>query len=572
MHALNATCKLIEQVTTRTQAVEVASAWLSSLSDEALAAGALFLSGRAFAKSELRRLGVGRALLVRAGVQLTGLDAATVRSATNDDFAASLAHLATPHLASEAFGLRDAAEAFDALGREPVASHKLALLVSTLRRMSPEAVQGFIRVALGDAMLESQVEEALAHATGQPLEDIRQANARSGNLALVATAARTATLDSIQARLFHPIALMRPQPVSSPSDIGSPSQWWVERKLDGIRVQAHVDDARVFLYSRTLGDITAGFPELVASLQALAGPLVVDGEIVAVADDDTSKHPLSFRALRPRLSGNEPPQSLIERVPVAFIVGDLLHDRSGLVFDTPLEQRRARLETILGSLPAAPIRLSEPSSVQTTDALAHAFNAAQKNGSEGLILKKRGSKYEAGRRSSSWAVLKPVLGTLNVVITAAEPGRGKRSDVLSGYTFSVRGEDGLVDLGHTSAGLADEEAEKLGMMLEELVIERYGGVCVVRPELVLEVAFESVQKAGRTASGYTLRQPQVVRWRADKHPFEAATLETVAELYEKTLEAGRAEFKSPPTLPPPARTQRVDDLPLFENVRKPKEA
>lgn len=567
MDAFNATCDLIEQTSARADAVRVASAWLSALDDDDFATGALFLSGRALPKSDLRRVGVGQALIVRAFVQLTGLDAATVRAASADGFAAAMARLSVGHVASEPFGLNDARVAFEALGREPVASHKLALLVSTLRRMSPDAVKAFVRVALGDVLFETQVEEAVALATGQALDDVRRANARSGNLAQVASAARAGTLDAVRARLFHPIAFMRSSPLSLPSDVSSPADWWVERKLDGLRVQVHVEASRVFLYSRTLGDVTVSFPELVEELQALSGPLVVEGAIVAVDGSRT----LSFQALQPRLSGNEPSTRLIEAVPAAFVAWDLIHDASGLVIDEPMERRRELLEQALDETAAGLIRLSLPVTAETTDELASAFESAQAAGCEGLVLKKRGSKYEAGRRGSAWAVLKPVLGTLNVVITAAQPGRGKRSDVLSAYTFAVRGEDGLVDLGEVSSGLPEADADKLGRMLEELIIERYGEWCVVRPELVLEVAFDSVQKAQRSASGYALRWPRVVRWRVDKHPFETDTLETVADLHEKTLEAGRVELKSPPTLPPPARTQRVDDLPLFENVRKPSE-
>ena len=170
-----------------------------------------------------------------------------------------------------------------------------------------------------------------------------------------------------------------------------------------------------------------------------------------------------------------------------------------------------------------------------TSEIDQAFAAARDRGNEGLVIKRKGSLYEPGKRSGAWMKIKRPHGTLDVVITAAEQGSGRRAIYLSDYTFAVREGDRYLNVGKAYSGLTDAEVRELTRILRSLTIERFGKVALVRPEVVLEVAFDGVQKSPRHKSGYALRFPRILRWRRDKRADESDTLDRVKELYEKTL-------------------------------------
>ena len=153
------------------------------------------------------------------------------------------------------------------------------------------------------------------------------------------------------------------------------------------------------------------------------------------------------------------------------------------------------------------------------------------------MLKRRDSLYQAGKRGRAWRKWKKPLATLDVVVTAVEQGHGKRAGMLSDYTFAVRDGDRLVNIGKAYSGLSDEEIRTMGTVFRRITIGRYGPVRAVRPEVVLEVSFDSIQKSARHKSGFALRFPRIVRLRPDKPPAEVATLEDVRELYDRTAGA-----------------------------------
>jgi DNA ligase-1 len=164
------------------------------------------------------------------------------------------------------------------------------------------------------------------------------------------------------------------------------------------------------------------------------------------------------------------------------------------------------------------------------------FQEARNRGNEGLVLKRRGSVYEMGKRSGVWYKLKRPLATLDVVITAAEQGHGRRATVLSDYTFAVRDGERFLNIGKAYSGLTDAEIRELTRILRGMVTERFSRVLLVRPEIVLEVAFDGIQKSPRHKSGFSMRFPRIVRWRRDKTAHEIDTLERVREIYEASLQ------------------------------------
>ena len=298
----------------------------------------------------------------------------------------------------------------------------------------------------------------------------------------------------------------------------------MEDKFDGIRAHAHKSGSRVALFSRTLDDVTAQFPEVAVALALLPGSFLLDGEILAYRDG----RPDSFFRLQRRLGRKAPTPDLLAEFPVTFIAYDCLAKDGQPLFEQPWTARRAALEGIAG---AGGLLLSNVERAGTPDELERLFTEARARGNEGLMMKRLDSLYQAGKRGRAWRKFKKPGATLDVVVTAVEQGNGKRAGMLSDYTFGVRDGDRIVNIGKAYSGLTDEEIRRMGTRFRKITVGRYGPVRAVAPEVVLEVAFDTIQKSSRHRSGYALRFPRIVRIRDDKTPDQATTIQEVEELY-----------------------------------------
>jgi DNA ligase-1 len=357
---------------------------------------------------------------------------------------------------------------------------------------------------------------------------------------------------------------MLAQPLATAEEIVAalPSPFVVEDTYDGIRAQAHVEGGRVALFSRTLDEITHGYPEVASALGMLAGStgdvsapavpaaspgapgagpragaggagVVMDGELIAF-DPAEPGRALPFKAFQRRLGRKTPTAELIAEVPVAFVAYDAIAWDGALVVDESYAERRARLAGLAWPADAgARVRLAGSREVATPEAVESAFDAARAAGNEGIIAKDPASPYTPGRRGKTWIKLKKAMATLDVVVTGVERGHGRRRGVLSDYTFAVRAADDdptLLNVGKAYNGLTDVEIAELTKRFDELTIQRFGRFHQVRPEVVLEVTFDVVQASTRHKAGYALRFPRIVRVRDDKPPHEIDTLARVKEL------------------------------------------
>ena len=258
-----------------------------------------------------------------------------------------------------------------------------------------------------------------------------------------------------------------------------------------------------------------------------------------------SGDPRPFQALQPRLRKSRPAAEDLAEARVQLVAFDLLLDGSGPLLALPWTERRARLEALTARLgegglrlnPASPLPASEPLEV-SVDA---AFRGARERGHEGLVLKRADAPYDAGRRGQAWLKVKRAHATLDAVVVGAEEGHGRRAGVLSDYTFAVWKGEELVPIGKAYSGLTDEEIEGMTRRLDALTLEQRGGVRVVRPEVVLEVAFDGIQRSARHASGFALRFPRIVRIRDDKLPADADRLAAVEALFEAQVATGHRE-------------------------------
>jgi ATP-dependent DNA ligase I len=294
----------------------------------------------------------------------------------------------------------------------------------------------------------------------------------------------------------------------------------VEWKLDGIRIQAHLADGRVRLFTRTLDDITARLPEVVATLSKLpADTAVFDGELIALRPDG---RPLAFQDTAARAASDAP----VEAVPLSVFLFDVLHLDGADLIDLPDEQRHAALAGVV------PAGLLMPRLVtNSTDEATAFFRDALAHGHEGVVVKSLSTPYAAGRRGAGWIKVKP-RHTLDLVVLAVEWGHGRRRGWLSNLHLGARDPEtgGWVMLGKTFKGLTDELLTWQTARLQELEDHRDDWTVYVRPELVVEIAFDGVQRSPRYPGGVALRFARVLRYREDKPADEADTIGTVRAL------------------------------------------
>ena len=350
---------------------------------------------------------------------------------------------------------------------------------------------------------------------------------------------------------------------------------FLEDKFDGIRAQVHCGDparpGRVAIYSRSREDITEGFPELEEAFSQVSAPpsgLIFDGEILGW--EPATDRALPFAVLGQRIGRKRVGDDIRRQIPVVFMAFDLMFADGDLQLPRPLRERRARLEEIVRQLQphtassltplsqtaqtdlfaaaAVPgeevqrLRLSRAEMVESAEGVDQGYRDARARSNEGVMLKSANSAYLPGRRGLAWLKLKRELATLDVVITGAEFGSGKRAQSLSDYTFAVRGPDGgLLNLGKAYQGVTDAEIAELTDWLKAHTLQDFGHFRTVEPIRVIEVAFNNIMRSDRHNSGFALRFPRILRLRDDKPVEEIDTLERVQEVYgsqpDKPLES-----------------------------------
>jgi DNA ligase 1 len=560
MLALAQLAEAVSETTRKTEKIALVAEYLRSEIAESAAIGAQFLSGRVFASWEERTLQVGGSLLWCALLTVSGASDAEMTSALRqhgDLGAAAYEVLSAHHSVIPTLTVEDVARNFDALAAARGATAKGELLAGLIGRAAPLEAKYIVKIITSELRIglkESLVEEALAKAFELPLADVKRANMLLGDIAETVRLAADDRLSEARMRLFHPIGFMLATPAESAAEAFEKfAKAIVEDKYDGIRAQVHVSpvrdggEAKIKIYSRTLDEISESFPELHASLAGIADEVILDGEILAWRDGEA----LAFSSLQKRLGRKRVTDKMMEEIPVAYVAFDVLALNGSLVIDEPLSRRREMLEQVFARM-GAPVFLvsgqaglfGETSSDEElrvvlapmvkADSAAHLeelFEAAQARGNEGLMVKDPASSYTPGRRGQSWLKIKRELATLDVVVTAVEPGHGKRASVLSDYTFAVRDGERLVNVGKAFTGLTDVEIALMTRRFRDMVTFDHGFVLEVRPEVVIEVAFNAVMKSDRHESGFALRFPRIVRLRPDKPVDEIDGLTRVEEIY-----------------------------------------
>jgi DNA ligase 1 len=447
-----------------------------------------------------------------------------------------------PPAAAPTLTLADLDAALDrlvAIRGKGAGAERARLLRELFARATADEQDFLVRLLLGElrqGALEGLMVEAVARAAGLPVSDVRRAVMMAGDIGLVAGAVLEqgeAGLRRFRVQLFRPVKPMLAQPADDVEDaLSTLGRAALEYKLDGARIQVHKGGDEVRVFSRRLNDVSGAVPEIVEAARALpAREAILDGEAIALRLDGW---PQPFQVTMRRFGRKLEVAAMQETLPLASFFFDALALEGDDLIDLPAEERFAALE---GALPSS-LRIPRMVTGRIDDAVA--FSAqARAAGHEGIMAKALHAPYQAGARGGSWLKVKAAT-TLDLVVLAAEWGHGRRQGWLSNLHLGARdpAAGGFVMLGKTFKGLTDRtlawQTEQL--LAREIARDRY--TVHVRPELVVEIAFNDLQASPHYPGGLALRFARVKSYRPDKRAAEADTIDTVRAIYQRQAGTG----------------------------------
>ena len=413
---------------------------------------------------------------------------------------------------------------------------------------------GHLRLGVGEGTIRDAIAVAFLDGSEQAIRAIERAYQLTNDFRIVARAAREEGLEGLAAldiEPFRPIGSMLAEKAES-LEVGledaadDAGRVRAEYKYDGIRVQVHVADGQIRLFTRRLEEITLQFPDVVRAVErgVTAAPVVLDGELVGyeTTTERGDPRPVAFQQLSQRVKRERDVEAMAREVPVVFHPFDCLAEAETLV-DRPLDERLERLEASLDPVEAAPeeglagieparareLPSDEPAAAETL------YREALEAGHEGLMLKNPAASYRPGRRVGQLLKLKPTMEPLDLVVSRAQYSEGRRSELLGRLFLACYDPDGdrLREVGRLSTGYTDEELVALTSRLEDLITERSGRKVQLEPTVVLEVEYEEIQRSSTYASGYALRFPRFLGVREDLGPSDADTIDRVTALFDE---------------------------------------
>jgi len=311
-----------------------------------------------------------------------------------------------------------------------------------------------------------------------------------------------------------------------PQELGSTEDWFAERKWDGIRGQLIVRGGELFVWSRGEELVTDRFPEFEPLKEILPDGTVLDGEIIPIKDG----HPLPFGLMQKRIGRKTVSKKILEEVPIHLIAYDLLEHNGKDLRQEPMHNRRELLEDLLSQRKFEKLLLSELVDFKAWQDLAEVREHSREHFCEGLMLKRKDSAYQVGRKKGDWWKWKVDPLVIDAVMIYAQKGHGRRANLYTDFTFAVWNGEQLVPFTKAYSGLTDAEMRQVDSFVKKNTIDRFGPVRSVTPELVFEIAFEGINESTRHKSGVALRFPRISRWRKDKPKEEANTLEDLKGL------------------------------------------
>ncbi|MEM0117315.1 MAG: ATP-dependent DNA ligase [Conexivisphaerales archaeon] len=529
----------VSRTSSKNEKVRILAEYFSSLNSDDLASVCRFILGK---ESEAGDVGVGFSVIWDSLTEIIRVTPEEVSSMylRYGDMGEVMKELLekkqrASSLYSEKLKIDEVQKAMDemAIARGKGSSEmKKKILKGLLLRAEPLEAKYLVRILTNELRIgatEGIVLDAVAKAFD--VNDVRQWYLVIGDIGEVAKRAASGEKKMPEPLLMRPVSFMLALPVADEDEAWEHFRKpvYAEYKYDGIRLQAHVDGKEVRLFSRRMEDVTLTMPEIAESLSSggFKG-CIFDGEAVAWKDD----RPVPFTQLQKRLHRKNLDEAILREIPIAYFVFDLLKYDDAELLTSPLMKRKGILEKIDFK---PPIRKAETFSVNSGEDIASLFRRSRELGYEGLVLKDPDSQYTPGRRGGAWVKMKEELDTLDVVVVKAEYGNGKRAGLLSDLTFAVWDGDVLKPIGKAYSGLTDQEIIDMTKLLQSIAERNVWNGLIVRPQVVLEVAFDSIQKSSRHSSGYALRFPRIKRVRWDKSARDADRIERVIEIYRSQI-------------------------------------
>ena len=565
------TCEKVRSIAKKNEKIEIISAYIASLDETSLSIAVLFLSGRVFPTGSNLTLNIGFTTIMQSLSEIAMLDIKDIQNIhlKHGDIGAIAEYAVSKKYVISLFNQQDELDlSFIYHLFKKIATitgsgsnrNKKNILKGLLIACSPLESKYLIKIITGEMRIgsvESLVEIAISRAFGKELKLIREAMLISGDISQVAALAKKNLLHNAIMKPFVPVSFMLADVMFSAEEIINyyNKPLICEYKYDGIRLQLHKFNKEVRLFSRNLAEITYAFPELVkAAIETTIKTtntmlsnqvdFIVDGELVAFKNGK----PLHFRELQKRLRRKNVTNSIQTEVPVYYFIYDIMYFKDYQVLKKSLFDRKDILSTISFK---EPIINSSYKIVESIEKVIAIFNESKDIGHEGLVVKDPLSQYHPGKRGRYWMKLKKELDTIDVVIVIAEYGHGKRAGVLSDYTFAVIDEESndnynndnnlnekntkLKTIGKAYSGLTDKEIDEMTKRLREITVEDEGNRIRVKPEIVLEVAFDTIQQSDRHNSGFALRFPRIKSIRIDKGINDIDTLEKVRQIYKNQV-------------------------------------
>ena len=554
-------CEKIHSTTSKNLKVCILSEYLSRLDNDSLPIAILFLSGRIFPRGSRQNINVGFSIIMQSLSEIAMLDASEIQQVylTHGDMGALSEYAVSKKHIFSLFRQQQLTLCFVYNQLKKIAGtvgsgaskNKTKILTGLLIDMSPQEAKYLIKIINGEmriGLVEGLIEIAIAKAFDQNIKVIREAMLVAGDIAQVSILAKTNLLDKAIIKPLTPLSFMLADVMFTAEEIINyyEKPLICEYKYDGIRVQMHKFGEEIRMFSRKLADVTNAFPELAdAALSATATSsssssasspssnidFILDGEILAFRNNK----PLHFQELQKRLRKKTVTEQIIAEVPVIYTVYDIMYFNGEAIIKKPLNERKEILSCVAFK---QPIINSSYKIVNSEQEIISMFGVSKDIGHEGLVLKEPNSQYHPGRRGRYWVKLKKELDTIDAVILIAEYGHGKRAGTLSDYTFAVRDENNnnkLRVIGKAYSGLTDEEIDDMTNRLKSLMIKDEAYKIIVKPEIVLEIAFDSIQKSDRHDSSFALRFPRIKNIRNDKTVADIDTLEKVEQIYKKQV-------------------------------------
>lgn len=588
------TCEIVHATSSKNRKIDIIQKYILNLDENALQIAVLFLSGKIFSKGSPFNLNIGFKTILQCLQEISSLNAADIMRIHLEqgdlgsvaEYAISKKQILTlfnqSETQTELLTLYDIYIQFKKIanlnGPHSIYDKKNLLKGLLVRCTSLEA-KYLIKIISNEMRIgsyEGLVELAIAKSFDRDIQSVREAILISGDIANVALLSKRNSLDTVSIKPFMPLSFMLADVMLNAEEIIKYFKKTLisEYKYDGIRVQLHKFGTQCKLFSRNLVDVSYAFPELVVSAlearivkgnstihkikenqdiyqndnntgsEQLDHNFILDGELIAFKND----RPLPFQELQKRLRRKNISKEILDEVPICYIVYDIMYYEKKQVIKETLQYRKKLLTKF--SFKDSKIIISQSNTVTSANEIEIHFKESKDRGHEGLVLKDPLSQYHPGKRGRYWIKLKEELDTIDTVIIAAEYGHGKRAGSLSDYTLAVKDSNSgfendivlnesrnspfsyLKTIGKAYSGLSNKEIDYMTNKLRSIIIKDEGNRIIVKPEIILEVSFDTIQKSHRYNSGYALRFPRIKSIRYDKDLKDIDQLNKIKSIYE----------------------------------------